>query len=90
MLMQIMTFVVFAGITFLAIQFMTPMLYDFWYNILRPDIADNGTSTLNSSLLTSGDLMFSSWKLLSYVIPGIIILWGILLANQKRPQEYAQ
>lgn len=89
MLMQIMTFVVFAGITFLAIQFMTPILYDFWYNIMRPDIADNGTTSLNTTLLNAGDLMFSSWKLLSFVIPGIIILWGILLANQKRPQEYA-
>lgn len=90
MLMQIMTFVVFAGITFLAIQFMTPVLYHFWYDIMRPDIEDNGDSSLNTTLLNSGDLMFGSWKLLSYVIPGIIILWGILLANQKRPQEYAQ
>lgn len=88
MLMQIMTFVVFAGITFLAIQFMTPILYDFWFNIMRDDVARN-TSSLGTSLLSAGDLMFSSWKLLSYVIPGIIILWGILLANQKRPQEYA-
>ena len=89
MLMQIMTFVVFAGITFLAIQFMTPILYDFWFNILRDDVAEN-TSSLGTSLLSAGDLMFNSWKILSYVIPGIIILWGILLANQKRPQEYAQ
>lgn len=90
MLMQIMTFVVFAGITFLAIQFMTPILYNFWFDIMRPDIEDNGTTSLNTTLLNAGDLMFGSWKLLSYVIPGIIILWGILLANQKRPQEYAQ
>ena len=82
MLMQIMTFVTFAGITFLAIQFMTPMLYDFWFDNLRDQVTQE-------SLRTSGDLMFSSWKLLSFVIPGIIILWGILLANQKRPQEYA-
>lgn len=82
MLMQIMTFVTFAGITFLAIQFMTPMLYDFWFDNLRDQVSQE-------SLRTSGDLMFSSWKLLSFVIPGIIILWGILLANQKRPQEYA-
>ena len=82
MLMQIMTFVTFAGITFLAIQFMTPMLYDFWYDNLRDQVTQE-------SLRNSGDLMFGSWKLLSFIIPGIIILWGILLANQKRPQEYA-
>lgn len=88
MLMQIMTFVIFAGITFLAIQFMTPVLYHFWYDNMRDNVARN-TSTLGVSLLNAGDLMFGSWKLLSYIIPGIIILWGILLANQKRPQEYA-
>ena len=88
MLMQILTFVTFAGITFLAIQFMTPILYHFWYDIMRDNVAEN-QSALGSSLLGAGDLMFGSWKLLSYVIPGIIILWGILLANQKRPQEYA-
>lgn len=82
MLMQIMTFVTFAGITFLAIQFMTPILYDFWFDNLRDQVTQEG-------LRSSGDLMFSSWKLLSFVIPGIIILWGLLLANQKRPQEYA-
>jgi len=88
MFMQVMTFVVFAGITFLAIQFMTPMLYDFWFLNLRDNVSGN-TSSLGTTLLNAGDLMFSSWKVLSYVIPGIIILWGILLANQKRPQEYA-
>lgn len=82
MLMQIMTFVVFAGITFLAIQFMTPILYDFWFGNLRDQVTQ-------ASLLTAGDLMFGSWKLLSYIVPGIIILWGILLANQKRPTEAA-
>lgn len=80
--MQVINFVFFAAVTFVAIQTMTPFLYDFWYGQLRDQVT-------SGTLLSAGDAMFGSWQVMSMVVPGLIIIWGVVQANNKRPQEYA-
>lgn len=77
--MTTILFVVAAGVVFITIQVMTPFLYDMWFNNLR---AENSTESI-----VWGDNIFGSWQVMSYIVPGLIILWGIILANQKRTQE---
>ena len=72
-----------AIITFAVIQVMTPFLYDTWFNNLRDNVAAG-------TLRDAGDNMFNvAWIVMSYVVPGILILWAIVLGNQKRSREAA-
>lgn len=72
-----------AIITFAVIQVMTPFLYELWFNQLRDQVAAG-------TLRDAGDNMFNiTWNILSYVVPGILILWAIILGNQKRAREAA-
>ena len=72
-----------AIITFAVIQVMTPFLYTLWFDQLRDNIAAG-------TLRDAGDNMFNvSWTVMSYVVPGILILWAIVLGNQKRSREEA-
>ena len=77
--MTTILFVVAAGVVFLTIQIMTPFLYEMWFNTLR----DSNTTDAQEW----GDNMFGAWQVMSYVVPGLIILWGLVLANQKRTQD---
>ena len=72
-----------AIITFAVIQVMTPFLYDIWFNNLRTTMAEG-------TLRDAGDNIFNvGWITMSYVVPGILILWAIVLGNQKRAREAA-
>lgn len=72
-------FVLAAGIVFVTINVMTPFLYDLWYNELR--------AQSDSSLTSAGDNAFSAWQVMSYVVPGIIIIYGVAYANRKSVSE---
>ena len=70
-----------AATVFITIQFMTPFLYDLWFNNLRTMVAAG-------TLRDAGDNAFNvSWVVMSYVVPGLLILWAIILGNRKRASE---
>lgn len=76
----ILATILMAGVTFVVINFMTPFLYDFWYNNLSDDVDD-------STLRSAGNNAFSAFQIMSFVVPGIIILFGFAQAFRKVPNE---
>ena len=72
-------FVAAAVITFLVIFAMSPIIYTIWYDNLRE--MNSGT------LRDAGDTFFSNWLILAFVVPGLIIMWGFVVAVRKRVEE---
>lgn len=72
-------FVAAAAITFLIIFAMGPIVYSIWFDNLR----DMNSGTLQ----TSGDVLFANYQILSFLVPGLIILWGLVVAVRKRAQD---
>lgn len=72
-------FVAAAVVTFLVIFAMSPIVYTIWYGNLRA--MNSGT------LLAAGDTFFSNFLILSFVVPGLIIMWGLVVAVRKRVEE---
>ena len=72
-------FVAAAAITFLTIFAMSPIVYSIWYGSLR--------SMNSGTLLAAGDTFFSNFLILSFLVPGLIILWGFVVAVRKRVAE---
>lgn len=68
-----------AGIVMVTVFIMTPFLYDIWYNNLR----DQASSTY----VGAGDSAFRSFMIMCYVVPGIIIIYGIAFASRKSVNE---
>lgn len=81
--MAAIPFVVAAGITFVAINVMTPFLYDLWFNNLSTTFED-------TSLKQAGDNIFGMWQIMSFVVPGLIIIWGFAVAHNKNVREEQQ
>ena len=79
-MMAAIPFVVAAGISFVAINIMTPFLYDLWFNHLAPTFADG-------VLKTAGNNMFGMWQIMSFIVPGLIIIWGFAVAHNKTVRE---
>ena len=72
-------FVAAAVITFLVIFAMSPVVYSIWFDNLR---------AMNSGTLRdAGDTFFSNYLILSFLVPGLIILWGFVVAVRKRVAE---
>lgn len=79
MFVFIMRYILAAGITFAVIFVTAPIAYTIWYGSLR---------AMNSGTLqNAGDLFFSNFQIMSFVVPGIIIMWGFLVATRKRVNE---
>ena len=78
-LLSMIPFVVAAGIVFITINIMTPILYEFWFNNLQ--------SQTTGALTLAGDRAFGMWQIMSYIVPGLIILWGFALAQRQRVSE---
>lgn len=72
-------FVVAAVITFAVIFAMTPVVYSIWYDNLR----DMNSGTLQAA----GDTFFSNYQILAFIVPGLIIVWGFVVAVRKRVEE---
>ena len=82
--MPVVILVATAASVFITIQLATPILYDIWFNNLRNMVAAG-------NLRDAGDNAFNvSWVIMSYVVPGLLILWAIVLANRKRAVEGLQ
>lgn len=72
-------FVVAAVVTFAVIFAMSPVIYTIWYGNLR----DYNSGTLQAA----GDTFFSNFLILSFLVPGLIIIWGFVSALRKRVEE---
>lgn len=79
MFVFILRYILAAAITFAVIFVTAPIAYTVWYGSLR--------SMNTGTLLSAGDLFFSNLQIMSFVVPGIIIMWGFLVATRKRVQE---
>jgi len=55
-----------------------------WYDSLR-DM--NSTPIGSIDVQATGDLFFSNFQIMSFVVPGIIIMWGFISAVRKRIVE---
>lgn len=78
--MQVLAFVLAAIVIFVSIQLLSPFLYDIWFNNLRDQVPSAWGQT-------AGDRIFASWQIMSFIVPGILIMWGFMIANRKRVQE---
>lgn len=79
--LSVIVLITTAATVFITIQFMTPFLYDLWFNNLRVGMGAG-------QLRDAGDNMFNvAWMIMSYVVPGLLILWAIVLGNRKRATE---
>ena len=72
-------FVVAAVITFAVIFACSPIIYSILYDNLRE--MNSGT------LRDAGDTFFSNYMILAFVVPGLIIVWGFVVAVRKRVEE---
>lgn len=79
--MFVLRFVVAAGSIFVILNVTLPLAYDMWYNQLREQ-------TVGDNWQLIGDVFFSNFLILTYVIPGIVIIWGFVVAQRKRVQEF--
>lgn len=77
--MTVLVFVLAAATVFVTIQVMTPFLYEIWFNNLQ--------SQNPGKFQEIGNNAFGAWLVMSYIVPGLIIMWGIISANRKRVQE---
>lgn len=76
----IIRFIVAAAITMVAINIFSPIIYRMWFEDLRPTVTQ-------ARLLDAGDVFFSNFLILSWVVLGVIIMWGIVVAQRKRVQQ---
>jgi hypothetical protein len=76
----IIKFVTAAAITMVAINIFSPIVYRMWFQELRPTVTQD-------RLLDAGDVFFSNFLILSWVVLGLIIMWGIVVAQRKRVQQ---
>ena len=79
MFVFIARFIVAAVVTFAVIFAISPVVYNIWYDNLRP--MNSGT------LQAAGDTFFSNYMILAFVVPGLIIVWGFVVAVRKRVEE---
>jgi hypothetical protein len=76
----IIRFITAAAITMVAINIFSPMIYRMWFEELRPTVTQE-------RLLAAGDVFFGNFLILSWVVLGIIIMWGLVVAQRKRVQS---
>jgi len=77
----IIRFILAAVITMVAINLFSPMIYRLWFEQLRQQNANY------PQLQTAGDVFFGNFLILSWVVLGLIIMWGIVVAQRKRVQQ---
>jgi len=73
-------FILAAGLVFFVINIFAPVIYSVWYDDLRDGVT-------NPRLQAAGDTFFGNFIIMSYVVPGLIIAWGFLVAQNKRVVE---
>jgi len=80
----VLTYLFAAGIIFLTIFVTAPMVYTIWFDNLRLSMPD---TPYGNSLKGTGDLFFSSYKILGYLVVGVVIAYGFAVAARKGVQE---
>ena len=81
-------YVIAAGLAFVMIFILTPFVYTFWFDEMRPMVPNTAYS--NRYLLPAGDLLFKYWEILGFLVPAIIIGWGFASAARTGTQEQSQ
>ena len=72
--------VVAAASSFIIFNITAPIMYNVWYVQLRDDVTF-------SNLQATGDMFFGNWLILQYMAPGLIIIWGFVVAQRKRVSQ---
>lgn len=80
-------FIIAAAIVFIIIFVTGPVLYTVWFDNLRNDIPN---TTYGNRLASIGDLYFSEYQILGFLVPGIIIAWGFAAAASRGAQTDVQ
>jgi hypothetical protein len=76
---DILYFIFVAALTFISIFITAPIVYTFWFDNLKPMLP---ATAYGHTMGVAGDLFFSVYQILGYVVPAIIIAWGF--ANSAR------
>lgn len=85
---EVLTFVAAAAIVFITMYVMTPFLYTIWHGSgMLSDQVTNSTQVSQTQLRKAGDNLYNAWKIMNYVVPGIIIAWGFSTAARTGTQE---
>ena len=69
-----------AGVLFVSMFLLTPIVYAIWHSNLSSQVSD-------PTLQAAGDNFYNSWKLLSYIVPGILIAAAFATAARKRSSQ---
>lgn len=75
-------FIVAAATTFVVIFTVTPFMYEMWYDNLR----DQNSPAMQAA----GDRIFGAWQVMTFIVPGLLIIAGIAVANRKRAIEESE
>jgi hypothetical protein len=81
---EILYFVVASGMIIITTILLTPVLYTFWNDDIRPQI--NQTNDFGKRMVFVGDLMFTEFQILGFLTAGIVMAWGIASAARKGTQ----
>lgn len=76
----VLRLVLAAASVFVVLNITTPIVYSVWYDNLRAGVTF-------SNLQAVGDIYFGNFLIMSYVVPGIILIWGFIIAQRKRVQQ---
>lgn len=86
---DVLNWVVVAAVIFVSINVMTPFLYTVWHDNLTPQLR-NSTNSNVTTMTTAGNNLFTSWQIMGYLVPGIIIAYGFAQAVYKGTRDDVQ
>lgn len=78
---QILTWMAVAAVVFITMNLLTPFLYTIWNTNLQPNLHDSAQSS-KSAMTTAGNNLFFAWTVMGYIIPGIIVFYGVADATR--------
>lgn len=85
---EVLLFVAAAAIVFITMYVMTPFLYTIWHGSgMLSDQVRNSTEVSQTTLRHAGDNLYNAWKVMNYLVPGVIIAWGFATAVRSGTQE---
>lgn len=82
---DILYFILATSLIIIGTILMTPIVYSFWYDDLRPMV--NGSTQFGKTMLFVGDLLNSEFQILGYVTAALTMAWGVSIAARRGAQE---
>ena len=82
---DILYFIVAFALIVLGTVLMTPIVYSFWYDTIRPMV--NGTTSFGKTMLFVGDLLNQEFQILGYAVAIITLGWGVAISVRTGVQE---